>query len=121
MDKLYAALAESLDGTVLTPDKFTADHLQNYGRIFQWTPRFVVQPRTQKDIVALVRFCRAHKLHLTNRGAAHSQSQLAINQDGVLVEMLSMSRIGAVDENNLTVDVEPGVVWGDLVHHLAGR
>jgi cytokinin dehydrogenase len=121
MDKLYSALAESLQGTVRTPDTFTADHLQNYGRIFQWTPRFAVQPRSQDDIVQLVLFCRKHGLRLTNRGAAHSQSQLAISQDGVLVEMQSMNRIGAVDETNLTVDVEPGVVWRDLVHHLKGR
>ena len=58
MDKLYASLVRSLDGTVRTPDQFTADHLQNYGRIFQWTPRFVVYPKSQKDIVALVAFCR---------------------------------------------------------------
>jgi FAD/FMN-containing dehydrogenase len=68
-----------------------------------------------------VRLCREHKLHLTTRGAAHSQSQLAISRDGVLVEMKAMNRIGAVDETNLTVDVEPGVVWRDLFIHLAGR
>jgi cytokinin dehydrogenase len=121
MDKLHAVLAGSLQGTVRTPDTLTADHLQNYGRIFRWTPRFAVEPHSQEDIVALVRFCREHRLHLTTRGAAHSQSQLAISQDGVLVEMKSMNRIGAVDETRLTVDVEPGVVWRDLVHHLAGR
>ncbi len=119
MDKLFASLVQSLDGTVRTPDQFTADHVQNYGRIFQWTPRFVVYPQSQKDIVALVAFCRVNKLRLTNRGSAHSQSQLAINQDGVLLEMQSMNRIGAVDAKNLTVDVEPGVVWRDLAHHLA--
>ena len=121
MDKLYSALAASLQGTVRTPDEFTADHLENYGRIFRWTPRFVVQPQSQKDIVTLVQFCREHRLQLTARGAAHSQSQLAINRDGVLVEMQSLNRIGAVDEENLTVDVEPGVIWRDLVHHLASR
>jgi cytokinin dehydrogenase len=121
MDKLFAALAGSLQGTVRTSDTLTADHLQNYGRIFLWTPRFAVEPRSQEDLVALVRFCREHKLQLTTRGAAHSQSQLAISQGGVLVEMKSMNRIGAVDETDLTVDVEPGVVWRDLVHHLAGR
>src|SRR5258706_1569123 len=119
MDKLYGLLAASLEGAVRTSDQFTADQLQNYGRIFQWTPRFVVQPRSQADIVALVLFCREHKLQLTNRGAAHSQSQLAINRDGVLAEMQSMNRIGAVDESALTVAVEPGVLWGDLIHRLA--
>jgi cytokinin dehydrogenase len=118
MDKLYARLVELLDGTVRTPDQFTAEHLSNYGRLFHWTPRFVVNPASQKDIVELVAFCRENKLHLSNRGSAHSQSQLAINQDGVLVDMTTMNRILGVDEKNLTVDVEPGVVWRDLTHHL---
>jgi cytokinin dehydrogenase len=121
MDNLYSALAASIQGMVRTPDTLTADHLQNYGRIFQWTPRFAVRPQSPNDIVQLVRFCRTHGLSLTTRGAAHSQSQLAINRDGVLVEMQSLNRIGAVDEASLTVDVEPGVVWRDLVHHLASR
>jgi cytokinin dehydrogenase len=65
-----------------------------------------------------VAFSRAHRLSLTTRGSAHSQSQLAINRDGILVDMTSMSAIGATDAQALTVDVEAGVVWRDLVHHL---
>ena len=118
MDPIYEPLLKSIEGTVLTPDQFTGDHVQNYGRIFNWTPRFVVNPRSQADIVALVAFCRKNRLFLTNRGSAHSQSQLAINQDGVLVEMKSMAAIGEVDTKALTVDVEAGVVWRDLLHHL---
>ena len=114
-----APLAQSLEGTVRTPDQFTSAQLENYGRIFKWTPRFIVYPGSVRDIVTLVRFCRKNGWSLTARGAAHSQSQLAINQDGVLVEMQSLNRIGTVDEGNLTVDVEPGVIWSDLVHHLA--
>src|SRR5689334_700769 len=107
MDKLYAPLVAALEGTVHTPDQLTADQLQNYGRIFQWTPRFAVYPKSQKDVAALIAFCRANRLHLTNRGSAHSQSQLAINQNGVLAEMRSMNRIGDVDEKAMTIDVEP--------------
>jgi len=121
MDKLLASLTDALQGTVRTPDQFTASQLQNYGRIFQWTPRFVVYPDSARDVTALIEFCRKNKLSLTNRGSAHSQSQLAINRGGVLVEMKAMNKIGAIDEEALTVDVEAGVVWRDLVHHLARR
>ncbi len=119
MDKLHAALAPTLRGTVRAPDQLSADQTGNYGRIFTWTPRLVVNPKSQADIVATVAICLAHKTHLTTRGAAHSQSQLAISQGGVLVDMQSMNDIGALDEKNLTIDVEPGVVWGDLVHRTA--
>ncbi|HVQ34712.1 MAG TPA: FAD-binding protein [Candidatus Bathyarchaeia archaeon] len=118
MDPLYASLAAAVEGVVHTPDQLTAEHLTNYGRLFHWTPRFVVKPKTAKDVQALVTFARTHRLSLTTRGMAHSQSQLAINRDGILVDMTSLDAIGAVDAQALTVDVEAGVVWRDLVHHL---
>ncbi len=118
MDRLYAPLVESLEGVVYTPDQFTDEQKTNYGRVFQWTPRFVVFPRSARDIVTLVEFARTHRLHLANRGSAHSQSQLAISDGGILLEMKGMNRIGDVDLERRTVDVEPGVVWRDLTHHL---
>lgn len=118
MDKLYDPLVKAVDGVVYTPEQFAAEHLTNYGRIFHWTPRFVVMPHSAKDVIALVAFAKQHRLSLTNRGSAHSQSQLAISEGGILLEMKSMAAIGEVDRKALTVDVEPGVVWRDLVHHL---
>jgi cytokinin dehydrogenase len=118
MDRLYEPLLEAIEGVVYPPEQFTAEHLTNYGRIFEWTPRFVVQPQSVRDIVALVGFVRAHGLHLANRGSAHSQSQLAVSEGGILLDMKSMNRVLALDEAGLTVDVEPGVVWRDLTHHL---
>jgi cytokinin dehydrogenase len=118
MDPLYAPLAAAIDGTVYTPDQVTAEQLTNYGRIFHWTPRFVARPAGAGDVVALVDFARTHRLPLTTRGSAHSQSQLAINQGGILVDITSLDAIGEVDAHALTVDVEAGVIWRDLVHHL---
>ena len=37
---------------------------------------------------------------------------------GILLAMRSMSRILSVDREKETVDVEGGVVWRDLVHHV---
>lgn len=118
MDKLYGPLVEAIEGVVYTPEQFTDDLKTNFGHIFHWTPRFTVFPRSAKDVVAVTEFARKNRLFLTTRGSAHSQSRLAINRDGILVDMKSMRGIGEVDEKNLTVDVEAGVVWRDLTHHL---
>lgn len=118
MDKLYGPLVEAIEGVVYTPEQFTDDLKTNFGHIFHWTPRFTVFPSSAKDVVAVTQFARKNHLFLTTRGSAHSQSQLAINRDGILVDMKSMRGIGEVDEKNLTVDVEAGVVWRDLTHHL---
>ena len=118
MDRLYRPLEEKLEGVVLTPDQFVAEHLTNYGRIFHWKPRFIVQPASREDVVETVRFAREHGLTVSTRGSAHSQSQLGINRGGILLDMKAMDRVLSLDINSATVDVEAGVVWRDLVHHL---
>ncbi len=118
MDRLYAPLQQSVEGIVYTPDQFTADLLTNFGHIHHWTPRFVVAPRHAADVLAVVRFAREHGLSVSARGIAHSQSQLAISDRGILLDMRSMGRVLAVDPGAETADVEAGVVWRDLVHVL---
>jgi len=118
VDRLYRPLEEKLSGVVLTPDQFTSDDQTNFGRVYHWTPRFVVRPKTHEDVVETVRFAREHGLCVSTRGAAHSQSQLGISRGGILLDMKSMDRVLGLDEKADTVDVEAGVVWRDLVHHL---
>jgi len=118
MDRLYPKLMECLDGVVFTPDQFVNEHQTNFGRIHHWTPRFVVEPKHTQDVVETIRFAREHGLQVSTRGSAHSQSELAISDGGILLNMKSMDKILSVDEASETVDVEGGVVWRDLVHHL---
>jgi cytokinin dehydrogenase len=70
-------------------------------------------------VVGAIRFAREQGLTLSARGAGHSQSFLAINDGGILLDMTTLGRIGKVDAESLTVDVEGGTVWGDLTRHLA--
>jgi len=103
---------------VYTPDQFLDEHRTNFGRIHHWTPRFVVEPLHAGDVTAAIAFAREHGLHVSTRGSAHSQSELAISEGGILLDMKSMRRVLSVDPESETVDVEGGVVWRDLVHHL---
>jgi FAD/FMN-containing dehydrogenase len=103
---------------VYTPEQFRDEQRTNFGRLHHGTPRFVVEPRGAEDVAEVVRFAREHGLHVSTRGAAHSQSESAISRGGILLAMRSMSRILSVDLDRETVDVEGGVVWRDLVHHL---
>jgi cytokinin dehydrogenase len=118
MDRLYAPLQDQIEGAVYTPDQIPNDYLTNFGHIHHWTPRFLVEPCHTEDVVAAVRFARENRLHLSTRGSAHSQSELAISDGGILLSMRSMRRIHSVDEKNQTVEVDGGVVWRDLVHHV---
>src|SRR5262245_45194996 len=119
MDPLLPSLERSVSGSVSTPDQLTDDLLTNFGHIYHWTPRFVVEPKDAADVVAVVRFARENKIPVSTRGAAHSQSRLAISDGGILLSMRSMDRILSIDEQGQTVDVEAGITWRELVHRLA--
>lgn len=118
MDRLLRPLEQKLQGIVLTPDQFGSEHHTNFGHIHHWIPRLVVRPASHQDVVETVRFAREHGLSVSTRGSAHSQSQLGISRDGILLDMRSMQRVLDLDVAGEAVDVEAGVVWRDLVQYL---
>lgn len=119
MDRLFEPLQDRIAGTVHTPEHIRDELQTNFGHIHYWKPRFVVKPRTAADVVEVMRFARDHDLTVSTRGSAHSQSELAISDGGILLSMRSLDRIHEVDHEAETVDVDGGVVWRDLVHHTA--
>jgi cytokinin dehydrogenase len=119
VDRLYQLLQNRIEGSVATPDEFHPAQLTNFGNLFQGTPRLVVSPVSARDVAATVAFAREKRLSVSTRGAGHSQSRIAISDGGILLSMSSMGRILSVDRSAKTVDVEGGVVWRDLVRHLA--
>ncbi|MFN7974658.1 MAG: FAD-binding protein [Acidobacteriota bacterium] len=116
-DKLIGALASRLSGTVVGPDQIGDEDRTNFGRIFTWVPRMVVRPAHAGDVQAVLRFAAENRLHVATRGAAHSQSQIAISDHGILLDMKSMDAIGTVDTASRTVEVESGAVWRDVARH----
>ena len=101
------------EGTKVPPEWKT-----NFGHVFEASPRLALEPASAEDVVQAVRFAREQGVTLSARGSGHSQSHLAINDGGLLLHLPSLKKIGALDRDALTIDVEGGVVWGDLVRHL---
>ena len=110
MDRLYQLLQNRIQGAVATPDEFHPAQLTNFGNLFHATPRLVVSPASAKDVASTVAFARENRLSISTRGSGHSQSFLAISDGGILLDMPSLGRIGKVDREALTVDVEGGTV-----------
>jgi FAD/FMN-containing dehydrogenase len=115
------ALRSGIEGVVLPGAQAHDEFLTNFGRIHHWRPQVVVKPARAEDVLATLDHARRSGLTVSTRGAAHSQSQLAINRDGVLLDMKSMGRILEVDPARRTITVEPGAIWRDVVarsyHH----
>ena len=91
------------------------------------TPYAVVQPTEESQIVDLVRWAAKERIPLTPRGKASSGYGGAIPvKKGIVVDFYWMKNVLSVDEENLTVTVEPGITWEKLEdalkpHGLASR
>jgi Fe-S oxidoreductase/FAD/FMN-containing dehydrogenase len=82
----------------------------------------VVQPQDEGEIVELVQWASETNTPLIPRGKATSgYGGLLPIKGGVTVDFWRMRRLLAVDEEALTVTVEPGIVWEDLEDELAKR
>jgi glycolate oxidase len=74
-------------------------------------PRAVVFPRTADEIAAILKLAREHRTPVVTRGSGTGLSGGSVPVAGALVMcVLKLDRILEVDEKNLTMLVEPGVV-----------
>lgn len=74
-------------------------------------PDVVIRPRTAEEISSIFRICNGNKIPVTPRGAGTGLSGGALPQlGGVLISLDRMNAIIEIDEKNLQVTTEPGVI-----------
>lgn len=85
-------------------------------------PGAVVWPKDSGEASKTVRYAREKKLSVTPRGAGTGMTGGAVPSGGAIVLSTErMNRIVEVDEENLSVLVEPGVINGALQAELEKR
>ena len=73
-------------------------------------PMLVVLPETTDQVQAVLRYCHTHRIPVVARGAGTGLSGGALPlADGILMSLAKFNRILAIDENNRTARVQPGV------------
>jgi len=84
------------------------------------TPEAVVQPVSEQELIKLVRWARENRIPLTPRGKATSgYGGVLPVKKGLVVDFYRMKAILEIDEKNLVVKVQPGLVWEQLDRALA--
>lgn len=74
-------------------------------------PDIVLKPRTAEEISAIMKICNANKIPVTPRGAGTGLSGGALPTfGGVVLSFERMNSIVEIDEKNLQVTTEPGVI-----------
>ena len=97
------------------------ESLQNYGHDetedLLFLPDVVIRPRTAEEISAIMKICNQHGIPVTPRGAGTGLSGGALPQlGGVLLSTDRMNTILQIDEQNLQVTTEPGVITEILMN-----
>ncbi|MFA6471060.1 MAG: FAD-binding oxidoreductase, partial [Candidatus Latescibacterota bacterium] len=78
-------------------------------------PEVVVKPRTTNEIAAIMRLANERLFPVTPRGAGSGLSGGAVPvYGGIVLSLERMNEISEVDERNMVVVVEPGVVTNDI-------
>ena len=88
-------------------DHYAHDETEN----LHFLPDIVIKPRTAQEISAIMKICNANMIPVTPRGAGTGLSGGALpHKGGVLISFERMNSIIEIDERNLQVITEPGVI-----------
>ncbi len=115
------ALARRLGETIAGEVRFDALSRTIYATdagLYEIVPMGVVLPETVNDVVTTVKECREAGVSIVARGAGTGLTGGAVGP-GVQIDLSRyMNRIGALDLDKRTIEVEPGVVLDQLNAHL---
>lgn len=119
LDQLCQAIGEDLVYTDATTRlAYSFDATPNY----QALPDAVVAPRSRQDVEHILRLCNEYRIPVVPRGSA---TNLAAGTTplagGVVLDFRHMTRIIEIDEQNLTVTVEPGVITANLAKAVEAK
>ncbi|QWU05729.1 glycolate oxidase subunit GlcD [Heyndrickxia coagulans] len=89
---------------------------------FQSMPDAVVAPRNKEEVQEIVKICNKHRIPIVPRG---SGSNLCAGtcpiEGGIVLLFKHMNKILEIDEENLTVTVQPGVITLDMIKAVEAK
>ncbi|MBL7965217.1 MAG: FAD-binding protein [Flavobacteriales bacterium] len=119
LDRLRQAL---LPDGLLVDQEDRAHYGHDETEDLSFPPDVVVRPRTTEEVAAVMRICHEEGLPVTPIGGRTGLSGGALSvQGGVGLALDRMDRIVDIDERNLQVTVEPGVITQVLQDAVAAK
>jgi glycolate oxidase len=96
---------------VITTEDEMAHYAHDETERLHFLPGVVLKPRTAEEISEVFKICNENKIPVTPRGAGTGLSGGALAQlGGVLISTERMNSIIEIDEKNLQITTEPGVI-----------
>ncbi len=87
--------------------------------LYRTTPTLVVQPQDEQDISSILTYCNKRKLAVFPRGSGSFAFGGAVpTKNGIVIDCSPMMSIIEIDTKKLSVRVQPGARWADVVKKL---
>ena len=78
-------------------------------------PAAVITPRSTEEVAAIVQLCNEYLVPLIARGGGSNLAGGTIPVEGaIVINFRKMNKVVELDEENLTITVEPGVITVDI-------
>src|SRR6476660_5903305 len=107
---------------VFSDDESLYNYSHDETEDFHFLPDVVLKPRTAEEISAILKICNQYKIPVTPRGAGTGLSGGALpHLGGVVLSAERLNRIIEIDERNLQVITEPGVITEVLQDAIKAR
>jgi len=98
-------------------EPFSRDEIP--GKAYRAMPEVVVRPRSAAEIAAIMKLANRELIPVTPRGAGSGLSGGAVPiHGGVVVTTDRMNQILELDQENMMIVVEPGVIANDINEYL---
>ncbi|MBN2152729.1 MAG: FAD-binding oxidoreductase, partial [Candidatus Lokiarchaeota archaeon] len=86
-------------------------------------PGIVVRPQSTSEVQAIMAYAAEHKVPIVPVGGRSSicGSTIPRVDNAIMIDFTRMDKIIAIDDDAMTVTVQPGITWSRLVHELKER
>ncbi|MBB6451725.1 glycolate oxidase [Salirhabdus euzebyi] len=89
---------------------------------FQALPDCIITPRSTEEIAKIVKLCNKEKIPIVPRGSGTNLAAgTCPTQGGVVLLFTYLNNILEIDEKNLTITVQPGVITKDICDAVEGK
>ena len=106
-----------LYGDAISPD-YSHDELGGISRM----PEVLVRVLSTEEVSSVMKYAYAHDIPVTVRGSGTGLVGSAVPvEGGILMETTQMNKILELDEDNLTLTVQPGVLLMELAAYVEER
>ena len=121
MSDIKALFEGKVKGELVFAPFIDKKYLSDFIGYYQGKADVYVKPVDDEEVQTVMKIAYANKLNVTIRGAGTNLAGSTIPDGGVVLDMSGMNKILKLDEDTLTITVEPGVILKDLIKYVEDR